>query len=213
MKILRHRHNPEFKRKKSEYSEKTMFYPPVDLILKKDKPTFWDAGCGHGEFIKEMAKNNPQNIYFATEIKRSRAEETRFLLNENNCENAFVFRHESSLLIKDLPDNCLDGIFINHPDPWPKNRHQKNRLIDLEFTKNLIRVLKKGGILEYVTDFAQYGKETLKIFESFRELEKMWKSGDFAQPYKGRPTTSYEIKARAKGLPICFLFFRKKRFS
>lgn len=193
-----------------EWRRSQSIWPPVNLVLSKNRQTYWDAGCGHGEFLVGMAKRDENSIFFGTEIKRRRSEETRFRIARAKLVNAYIFRYDSSALAEDMPDECLDGIYVNHPDPWPKDRHHKNRLIGPDTVKEFSRILKKNGFLLYASDHKDAALAAREVLEGEHTLENTSGKGEFVHDVEGRILTRYESKARDNGQPIYFLNYQKK---
>jgi tRNA (guanine-N7-)-methyltransferase len=108
-----------------------------------------------------------------------------------------------------LPDACFDRIYILFPDPWPKTRHHKRRLIQADFIEDLARVLKPGAELRFATDWADYADWTLALFTKSRSYAWTAKrADDWRKPWEGHATTRYEEKKLGDCAPIWLRFVR-----
>jgi len=110
----------------------------------KDKNTSLDIGCGDGELLTELALNNPSKYFIGLEIKYGRIVKSLKKAELNKLKNLKFIFCDANLLIKEIiPKNSLNKVFINNPDPWPKDKHEKNRLINSNFLMNLHEIIKK----------------------------------------------------------------------
>jgi tRNA (guanine-N7-)-methyltransferase len=107
-----------------------------------------------------------------------------------------------------LPPECLDGIHIFFPDPWPKKRHHKRRLIQPQFITLLCQHLKHGGYIHAATDWKDYAEQMLEILSNEPHLANT--SADFAPRPEYRPLTKFEQRGLRLGHEVWDLIFRKK---
>jgi tRNA (guanine-N7-)-methyltransferase len=106
-----------------------------------------------------------------------------------------------------IPANCLDGILLFFPDPWPKKRHHKRRIVRDSFVELLVTRLRSGGFIYAVTDWGEYAEWMLDVFSRAEGLENPF-SG-YAPAQSWRPQTAFEKKGRAAGHEIQELYFRR----
>jgi tRNA (guanine-N7-)-methyltransferase len=112
-------------------------------------------------------------------------------------------------VIPRLPDASLDLIYILFPDPWPKARHHKRRLIQAEFLSELARVMKPGAEVRFATDWANYAAWTLEHF--VRDARFEWtaeRADDWRKPWPGHVTTRYEAKQLGDCAPVWLRFVK-----
>ena len=112
-----------------------------------------------------------------------------------------------SVVEKMIPENSLDAIHIFFPDPWPKKKHRKRRLVQRPFTDDLARRLKHSGFLYMVTDWEDYALHALEELTATAGLQNVYES--FASLQTWRPLTKFEQKGLAKEHSIRELFFRR----
>jgi tRNA (guanine-N7-)-methyltransferase len=109
-----------------------------------------------------------------------------------------------------IPENSLDGIQIFFPDPWPKRRHHKRRLIQTKFVELLIKKLKQNGELHLATDWQDYAKQMMQVLSSFPTLINCAGIDNFAQRSSQRPlVTKFEQQGNRAGRKIWELQFKK----
>ena len=127
-------------------------------ILNTDKKICIEIGMGKGDFISNMAKLNPDNVYIGIELspqvlalaikKLNRFEEENGL----SLKNLYFMSFDALKLLDYFSENQVDVLYLNFSDPWPKKRHTTRRLTYKDFLENYKKVLKKDGIIEFKTD-------------------------------------------------------------
>lgn len=143
-------------------------------LFGNTNPVHVEFCSGNGEWIVKKAKENPHINWIASEIKFKRVRKIWVKIKQLNLPNLIVAFGDANDFIKFyLKDQTVDAIFINFPDPWPKDKHAKNRLIKDPFTKEMNRILKKDHVATVVTDHLEYSlqviEEMLKQFSSVHE--------------------------------------------
>lgn len=122
-----------------------------------NKVIILDVGCGEGEFIVELASRHPGKEFLGVEIKYGRIIKCLRRTKLNGLSNLKFALCDAAIFIeKILPSNSLNKVFINNPDPWPKEKHQKNKLIRASFLKALYSKMKRKGALYIKTDSREY---------------------------------------------------------
>ena len=176
--------------------------------LKPDAAEAWlEIGFGGGEHLAEQAARRPDVLFLAAEPFLNGVASALRHIDERGLENVRIHAGDARELLTALPDASLDRAFILFPDPWPKARHHKRRLIQDEVVADLARALKPGGTLRFATDWKDYAAWT---------LERMLRSGQFswiaerADDWRTAPadhvTTRYELKRLGDCAPV-FLDF------
>jgi tRNA (guanine-N7-)-methyltransferase len=140
-------------------------------IFGNDHPVELEIGSGKGTFVLAIAQAKPQHNFIGIEYAKQYAEFAADRLRRHNTTNARIVHGEATWWIRcHIPDNSLYAIHIYFPDPWPKARHQKRRLIQLPFLKHVHRVLIPGGVLRLVTDHADYFSHMQKLLAEQTDL-------------------------------------------
>ena len=143
-----------------------------------------EVGSGNGEFIIQLAQANPNKLYIACEPFINGVASLLKLIHENKVTNIRIFVDDARLLLSKMPDVYLEQIYVICPDPWPKRKQQKRRLINEEFLKLLHQKTQQGLLV--VTDHKDYAAWILnqlqasnfrivgKVLNDFTTLPKDW---------------------------------------
>ncbi|MBN2700407.1 MAG: tRNA (guanosine(46)-N7)-methyltransferase TrmB [Methylothermaceae bacterium] len=169
----------------------TTFSRPAPLIL--------EIGFGNGESLLQMAVQYPGFNYLGIEVHRPGVGRLFLGLSEHGLENVRVYHADAVEVLQScLAEETLDRINIFFPDPWPKKRHHKRRLIQPDFVALLASRLKSGGLLHLATDwpdYAEHMRTVLAASPAFQTTEP-----DRLTP--PRPLTKYERRGRRLGHPV-----------
>jgi tRNA (guanine-N7-)-methyltransferase len=171
--------------------------------------TWLEIGFGGGEHLAEQAARHPNvRIIGAEPFVNGVASALRHV-EERGVANVRLHQGDAREVLAALPEGVLSRIFILFPDPWPKARHNKRRLIQPEVVTDLARVLKPGGRLRFATDWADYANRALEMFIASPHLR--WTPGqadDWRVPPADHVTTRYEEKRLGDCAPV-FLDFER----
>lgn len=154
-------------------------YDPASLngfrsVLSKNRIVI-DMGCGHGDFLLEHTVQNPGTIYIGIEISRKRTAKTSLRLQKRDIRNYYVIHSDGELALKCFfPEDSADELNVNFPDPWLRKRQWKNRILRPSFLVQAVRVLKPGGLLNFVSDVEEYALHTAGILERFPGLKNCY---------------------------------------
>jgi tRNA (guanine-N7-)-methyltransferase len=189
------------------YQEKLLnyhnFMPGFDKV-------FLEIGFGMGDATAAIAQDNPCHLYFGVEVYNAGIGRLLLHIKERQLKNIRIIAHDAvEVLAHMLPEASLDGIHVFFPDPWPKKRHHKRRLLQKELVANLARHLKAGGYLYAVTDWAPYAEEILETLRGEPLLENRYKG--YAEPQGWRPPTKFERKGKAQRHDIFEFFFTRRQ--
>ncbi len=129
----------------------------LNQIFPEKTKVIMEIGSGMGEATAQIAKANPEVGYVAVEMHSPGLAALLILINQMELENIKLIREDATyLLANHIPDNSLDGIHLLFPDPWPKNRQHKRRMVQSEFIELVGRKLKPGGFIHIATDWQPY---------------------------------------------------------
>ena len=129
----------------------------LNQIFPEKTKVIMEIGSGMGEATAQIAKANPEVGYVAVEMHSPGLAALLILINQMELENIKLIREDATyLLANHIPDNSLDGIHLLFPDPWPKNRQHKRRIVQSEFIEMVGRKLKQGGFIHIATDWQPY---------------------------------------------------------
>ena len=184
---------------------------PIDVraIFGRVAPLFLEIGSGMGETSVAIAQAHPQNDYIAVEVHLPGVGSLLKAIDEAGLGNLRVIRHDAvDVLEKMIPDGSLSGLHVFFPDPWPKKRHNKRRLIQPPLVALAARKLAPGGYLHLATDWEPYAEHMLAVLSAEPLLENP--SGGYAQRPAYRPQTKFESRGLKLGHAVRDLVFRRK---
>ncbi len=143
---------------KGHWREK-MFKAPLSA------PLDLEIGPGSGDFIQHISLLNKDRFYVAMELKYKPLIQCARKIKKHNCLNARLIRYNARLLRDIFCKKELNNVYVYFPDPWPKKRHHKHRLIKPDFLKDLYMIQRPGSFVEIKTDHKEYFDEMQKSFK------------------------------------------------
>ena len=181
-------------------------------IFGRRAPTIVEIGFGMGEATAAIAQRLADKNFIGIEVHTPGVGALLKLIGENNISNLRIIQHDAVEVLKNMvADNSLAGLHIFFPDPWPKKRHHKRRLIQAELVKLLVQKLAPGGYLHLATDWEDYAHHMLQVLTAERALNNTPEAANGFSPrpeYRG--SSSFERKGLAKGHGVWDLVFVKK---
>ncbi len=173
------------------------------------KPVIVEIGFGMGTSTQIIARERAQYNYLGLEVYLKGFVKLMRDVSALGLDNIKLMRFNAvDVLERMIADSSIEGFHIFFPDPWPKKKHHKRRLIQRDFVALLSRKLKKGGYIYAVTDWQEYAEWMLEIFSNEPTLENKYEG--FAEPVEWRPETKFERKGLEKDYKINELWFVKK---
>lgn len=170
-----------------------------------------EIGFGMGSSFIAMAEREPDMGFIGIEVHEPGVGTVLAHTVEHNLQNIRVYSEDAVEVLKQcIPDNSLDRFQLFFPDPWPKKRHHKRRLVQAEFMQLLLKKLKSGAIIMMATDWANYAEHMIEILSAQPELENVFGAGQFAPDRGTRPETKFERRGIELGHEIFDLRFKKK---
>lgn len=148
------------------------FYPEAPT-LSGEVPMVLEIGPGKGEFLLHLAEQEPGTTFIAVEIRRGRFAKIAKHATARGLKNIFLIRGDArECLVRLFQPELFERIYILFPDPWPKRRHGKHRLLKPELLRHLRQFLKSGGAVYNATDAGFYSEEIVSAFEEVGGFEK-----------------------------------------
>lgn len=179
-------------------------------VFGTTRPLRVEIGVGLSTFLIEVAEGQPGYSYVGFEYSPKCV--ARFLkkVEARGVQNIRMIRANVTRWLAQLfPPSSIERFYINHPDPWPKRRHGKNRLINSQNALLLSNLLLPGGKLSLRTDFARYAQQILTVLDSTPGLRNVFGGGTFAPMPLDTIVTHYEGKFLKAGQPIYYLEYEK----
>lgn len=178
--------------------------------LMPDAREVWlEVGFGGGEHMAAQAARSPDTLILGAEPFLNGVASALRHVEEAGLRNVRIHDNDVRELMARMPDACLDRVFVLFPDPWPKARHNKRRLIQAETLSELARLLKPGGRLRFATDWADYADWTLeRVLAGGHFAWPAERAEDWRVPPADHITTRYEEKRLGDCAPV-FLDFVK----
>ncbi|WP_320130370.1 tRNA (guanosine(46)-N7)-methyltransferase TrmB [uncultured Sphaerochaeta sp.] len=181
-------------------------------IFGNDKPVIIEIGFGMGTSTERIAKERSEYNYLGIEVFLSGFSKLMDQVGKQGLANVRLMRFDAvQVLDSMIVDGSVAGFHVFFPDPWPKKKQQKRRLIQAPLARLLMEKLKEGGYIYCVTDWEEYASQMLSVFSETEGLENPY--GGFCPPLSWRPTTKFEQKGLAQNNPINEVWVEKRSFK
>jgi tRNA (guanine-N7-)-methyltransferase len=183
--------------------------PDFDASFGRSAARILEIGFGMGETTAQIAAEQPQNDYLGIEVHTPGVGGLLRLLDAQQLRNVRIIQHDAMEVVSHMiaPDS-FDGVHVFFPDPWPKNRHQKRRLIQAPFVGLLSSRLRPGGYFHVATDWEDYARQILEVLSAEPMLENT--AEGFAPRPAYRPLTKFESRGLKLGHGVWDILFRRK---
>jgi tRNA (guanine-N7-)-methyltransferase len=180
-----------------------------DLAFGRKAPRILEIGFGMGETTAVIAQAMPEHDFLAVEVHAPGVGGLLKLIDERGLANVRIVQHDAAEVVAQMiPVASLAGIHVFFPDPWPKKRHHKRRLLQPPFVHELALRLAAGGFLHAATDWEDYATQILAAFDAESLLEKS--AGGYAPRPAYRPLTKFERRGIGLGHGVWDVIFRRR---
>ncbi len=174
-------------------------------------PVVLEIGFGNGDTLALTAAQHPAWNYLGIEVHRPGVGRLLRTLDERGIGNVRVLRDDAmEVLRRALPAGSLQRVQLFFPDPWPKKKHHKRRIVQPELLDLLHRVLAPGGVFHAATDWEDYAQHMLALFETDPRFENLAGPGAFSPRPDDRPLTKFEQRGRRLGHGVWDLLYRRR---
>ncbi|HXF67231.1 MAG TPA: tRNA (guanosine(46)-N7)-methyltransferase TrmB [Burkholderiales bacterium] len=185
---------------------------PLDLerVFGRAAPKILEIGFGMGETTAQIAFAHPENDYLGIEVHAPGVGALLKRAAALSLANVRVIQHDAVEVLEHMiPERALDGVHVFFPDPWPKKRHHKRRLIQPPFVALLASRMKPGAYLHVATDWEDYARQILDVLCAEPRLENT--AAGFAPRPDYRPLTKFEQRGIRLGHRVWDVVFRRRR--
>jgi tRNA (guanine-N7-)-methyltransferase len=194
----------------------TEYRIPLEMqeVLNNSNELALEIGFGDGDFLIHMAKERPDLNHIGIEIKRSRFVRAVNNLLEHAINNVKLLHMDATIALNEVfKPRTFAEVYINFPDPWPKDRHKKHRIINNLFLDKLSTIMKSRGLLEIASDHRDYVEHMLTVFNQNSRFKNTFQSSGYTNNLTNRPLTKYEIEYRMMGREIYYLRYANQNDS
>jgi tRNA (guanine-N7-)-methyltransferase len=184
---------------------------PLDLdeVFGRAAPKILEIGFGMGETTADIASRHPENDYLGIEVHTPGVGSLLRRVADAGLANVRVIRHDAVEVLRAMiPPASLAGVHIFFPDPWPKKRHHKRRLIQPFFVALLASRMKPGAYLHVATDWEDYAQQILEVLSAEPSLANT--ADGFAPRPLWRPETKFETRGIRLGHRVWDVLFRRR---
>ena len=182
---------------------------PARLFARR-APCTLEIGFGNGENLAALAHAHPERDYLGVEVHRPGVGRLLLALEQQQLRNVRIICHDAvEVLERQIAPGSLAEILILFPDPWPKKRHHKRRLVQPAFVALIERALCTGGVLKLATDWQPYAVEMLAYLSAAQQLRNLAADGGFAARPAERIPTRFELRGTRLGHEVWDLAFAR----
>jgi len=178
--------------------------PPLDLVV--------DIGYGRGEFLIDLARKEPERAFVGIEYSYKRSLKMARRLARLGISNVRLIEGTAERGVGELlPEGSVTMAWINFPDPWPKARHARRRLVQPAFVHTLATRLVPGGCVHLATDDPEYAQQFAEVLAADPGLENEFAPEPYRHDFDGRIRTAYELEWMAQGRSFHYFTYRRVR--
>ncbi len=185
-----------------------IYVAPLDLIaiFGRIAPLDVDLGCGNGDFLCELARRHPERNFLGIDKLAGRV--MKACRKAGALDNVRILKVESSYAVRYLlSESSVENFYLLFPDPWPKRRHHRRRIMQADFLDSIHRALEPGGTIHLATDDLHYFEQMQRVTSTSHKLECIMHSS-FREDVD-LPVTKFERRFREQDAPIYRLALRK----
>ncbi|MCD4820317.1 MAG: tRNA (guanosine(46)-N7)-methyltransferase TrmB [Candidatus Cloacimonetes bacterium] len=183
-----------------------------ERIFHNNNEIHLEIGSGRGEFIERISTMYSIINFLGIDLKEKRIKTILRKLDTKNHSNvrlAKIYIDEN--VTKWIPESSIEKIYLMFPDPWPKKKHNRRRLINANFLNALNKILKVNGLIEITTDHQNYAEWIIDIFKERENFKAVFQNGFTHKIQPNHIETHFEIKKREEGFAPIFMNYLKVR--
>ncbi|MCX6123673.1 MAG: tRNA (guanosine(46)-N7)-methyltransferase TrmB [Proteobacteria bacterium] len=174
----------------------------------RNAPVIVEIGFGMGQSLVQMAQDHPSQDYIGIEVHRPGVGSLLLTMREQNVDNIRVYQEDAIEVLKQsIPDQSLGGVQLFFPDPWPKKKHHKRRIVQAEFIELIARKLVPNGWFHLATDWQPYADYMMEVLGAAHYFANRYGQDQFAPRPESRPVTKFERRGEKLGHGVWDLLF------
>ena len=182
----------------------------LGLAFKRRAPVVLDIGFGDGTALLTLAANHQDRDYLGVEVHEPGIGHLLLQLQRAKLDNVRIIRHDAVEVIAHmLPAGKVDAVNLFFPDPWPKKRHHKRRIVQPDFVRDIARVLKPRGTFHISTDWDDYAEHAREVMGGFGQFRALSPEQASSEPLFDRPASKFERRGIGLGHTVTDLHFRR----
>lgn len=179
-------------------------------VFGRDAPLCVEIGFGNGDCLAALAAANLEKDYIGIEVHRPGVGHLMMRLEQAGLTNVRIYCHDAMEILADtLADNSLSALHLFFPDPWPKKKHHKRRIVNSGFVALLARKLKSGGYFHAATDWENYAGHMLAVLLANKDFSNTSNTNTFCGRPEYRPLTKFEQRGLRLGHGVWDLIFSR----
>ena len=183
----------------------------LHAVFDREAPRVMEIGFGNGEALVALASAHPERDYLGVDVYEPGIGRVLAAVAERGLDNVRIVRGDAvDILGENLAEESLDEVLLWFPDPWPKKRHHKRRLVQPAFVRLVASRLVPGGLFHLATDWENYAEHMLAVLEAEPALANLAGPGAFSTERGGRPTTKFERRGIGLGHRVWDLRFARR---
>lgn len=180
-------------------------------VFNRVAPVTLEIGFGNGDCLARMAKANPDQDFIGIEVHRPGVGRLLIQLEQDGLTNVRAYCHDAiEILQQAITDNSLSAVHLFFPDPWPKRKHHKRRIVQTEFLDLIAVKLKPGGYFHAATDWQDYAENILAVLSADKRFENTSPDNTYSEKPDYRPLTKFEQRGLKLGHGVWDLIFLRK---
>jgi len=177
-------------------------------VFGRDNMLNLEIGFGMGKSLADMAEAAPEQDFIGVEVHLPGVGALLKEVEDRGLENVRIYSIDANDVIDlCLPEACLDRVMVFFPDPWPKKKHHKRRLVQPEFVQRIRHKLRVGGILHLATDWENYAEHMLEVMAEAEGFANTQEPGGYSPRPDDRPITKFEKRGEKLGHGVWDLLF------
>ncbi len=178
-------------------------------VQNSQQPIFFEVGFGNGSHIVELARSNNSTLVLGSEMYMAGVVNTLRSSLRQEIANLFVTSSDARVVLKKMPEGSLERVYTLFPDPWPKVRHNKRRLVKKDFIELVLSKIKLGGLCVIATDWADYAEEIIEVVQTLQKSLFIVEGELTKEETQNIFKTTFALRAQKEGREISLFVLKK----